>query len=33
MRVDASNRDALARIAATELGGVSLDEALRIVLF
>ena len=33
MRVDAGNRDALARIAATELGGVSLDEALRIVLF
>jgi len=33
MRVDKSNRDALARIAARELGGVSLDEALRIVLF
>lgn len=33
MRVAAENRDALARIAATELGGVSLDEALRIVLF
>lgn len=33
MRVDADNRDTLARIAATELGGVSLDEALRIVLF
>ncbi len=33
MRVDAGNRDALARIAAGELGGVSLDEALRIVLF
>jgi len=33
MRVDRSNRDALARIAAEELGGVSLDEALRIVLF
>lgn len=33
MRVDAAHRDALARIAATELGGVSLDEALRIVLF
>lgn len=33
MRVTAANRDALARIAATELGGVSLDEALRIVLF
>ncbi|PZS10672.1 MAG: hypothetical protein DLM55_03410 [Acidimicrobiales bacterium] len=27
------NRDTLARIAADELGGVSLDEALRIVLF
>lgn len=33
MRVDARNRDTLARIATTELGGVSLDEALRIVLF
>ena len=33
MRVEAKNRDALARIAAIELGGVSLDEALRIVLF
>ncbi len=33
MRVNRSNRDALARIAAEELGGVSLDEALRIVLF
>ena len=33
MRVTAENRDALARIAATELGGVSLDEALRVVLF
>lgn len=33
MRVDRSNRDALARIAAEELGGVSLDEALRVVLF
>jgi hypothetical protein len=27
------DRDALARIAATELGGVSLDEALRVVVF
>ncbi|MDA8262196.1 MAG: hypothetical protein M0Z47_05120 [Actinomycetota bacterium] len=27
------NRDALAQIASTELGGVSLDEALRVVLF
>jgi hypothetical protein len=33
MRVSVHNRDALARIAETELGGVSLDEALRIVLF
>jgi hypothetical protein len=33
MRVTPENRDALARIAATELGGVSLDEALRVVLF
>lgn len=33
MRLARENRDALARIAADELGGVSLDEALRIVLF
>lgn len=33
MRVTSQNRDALARIAAEELGGVSLDEALQIVLF
>lgn len=33
MRVAAENRDALARIAANELGGASLDEALRVVLF
>lgn len=33
MRVTRENRDALARIATTELGGVSLDEALRVVLF
>lgn len=33
MRVTSENRDALARIASTELGGVSLDEALRIILF
>ena len=33
MRVTPENRDALARIAANELGGVSLDEALRVVLF
>lgn len=33
MRLTHENRDALARIAAEELGGVSMDEALRIVLF
>lgn len=33
MRVDQVNRDALARIAAEELGGASLDEALRMLLF
>lgn len=33
MRVTRENRDALARIAADELGGVSMDEALQIVLF
>jgi hypothetical protein len=33
MRVTTENRDALAQIAGGELGGVSLDEALRIVLF
>lgn len=33
MRVNSGNRDTLARIAATEMGGVSLDEALRILLF
>lgn len=33
MRVSAETRDALARIAADDLGGVSLDEALRVVLF
>jgi len=33
MRVSTEVRDALARIAAEEFGGVSLDEALRIVLF
>lgn len=33
MRVSAATRDALARIAEKDLGGVSLDEALRIVLF
>ena len=33
IRVTPENRDSLARIAAIELGGVSLDEALRVVLF
>lgn len=33
IRVSPGNRDALAGIARDELGGVSLDEALRIVLF
>lgn len=33
MRITQANRDALARIAASELGGVSLDEALRVLLF
>jgi hypothetical protein len=33
MRVSGETRDALARIAENDLGGVSLDEALRIVLF
>jgi ribosomal protein L12E/L44/L45/RPP1/RPP2 len=33
MRVSVEVRDALARIASDELGGVSLDEALRIILF
>lgn len=33
MRVDKRNRDALATIAADELGGASLDEALRVLLF
>jgi hypothetical protein len=33
MRVDAANRDALARIAERDLGGVSMDEALRILVF
>jgi hypothetical protein len=32
VRVDAERRDELAQVAA-ELGGVSLDEALRVVLF
>jgi hypothetical protein len=33
MRLTPENRDALAQIATNELGGVSLDEALRVVLF
>lgn len=33
MRIASENRDALARIASDELGGVSLDEALRVLLF
>lgn len=33
MRVTQETRDALARVASEELGGVSLDEALRTVLF
>lgn len=33
VRVSVANRDALADIARSELGGVSLDEALRVVLF
>jgi len=33
MRVSPANRDALAKIAATELGGASLDEALRVLVF
>lgn len=32
MRIDTANRDALAELAA-ELGGVTLDEALAILLF
>lgn len=31
--MQSANRDTLAQIAADELGGVSLDEALRVVLF
>jgi hypothetical protein len=33
MRVDQETRDSLARVASKEMGGVSLDEALRTVLF
>lgn len=33
MRISVETRDALAGIAEQELGGVSLDEALKVVLF
>lgn len=33
MRVSVPTRDELARVAEDELGGVSLDEALQVVLF
>lgn len=33
LRVDAARRDELARIAAEDLGGVSMDEALRVLIF
>lgn len=33
MRVTKRNRDALARLAESEMGGVSLDDALRVLLF
>ncbi|MTD57765.1 hypothetical protein [Amycolatopsis pithecellobii] len=33
MRVDQANRDRLARIAETELGGATLDDALGVLLF
>ena len=33
IRVDGASRDELSRIAADDLGGVTLDEALRTVLF
>lgn len=33
MKVSRRNRDALAAIASGELGGVSLDEALRVLIF
>ncbi|WP_133798924.1 hypothetical protein [Kribbella caucasensis] len=33
MRVSVPTRDELARVAEDEFGGISLDEALRIVLF
>ena len=33
MRVSPANRDALAKFAADELGGVSLDHALQVLVF
>lgn len=33
LRVDSDRRDALAQIAAEDLGGVSMDEALRVLIF
>lgn len=33
VRVTTENRDALARVADEDLGGVSLDEALRVLIF
>jgi hypothetical protein len=33
MKVTATTRDALAAIAQQELGGVSLDEALKVLIF
>lgn len=33
MRISHENRDRLARIANDELGGVSMDEAVRILIF
>lgn len=33
IRVDSERADALARIAAEDLGGVTIDEALRVLIF
>lgn len=33
LRVDTERRDALAQIAAEDLGGVTIDEALRVLIF
>lgn len=33
IRVEKGNRDALARIASEDLGGATLDEALRVLVF